>query len=158
MDFVENATNVSRPSLFCLGFRGEERARGEEFDVAVRALRDKLATKDQVFLAGCIINCVMQELAIGSSFFALDLQRAGARLPLSDSFTFTLPHSRSLCVAYVVNMFQVMRTLNKCFPEPCWTMDNGLLELKDLCSVVIGSVVLLVDPIKCLVEDDCVSL
>ena len=51
VDFVENATNVSHQSLFCLGFRSEERARVEEFDVAVRVLSDKLATKDPVFFS-----------------------------------------------------------------------------------------------------------
>ena len=58
VDFVENATNVSHRSLFCwlpsgvLGCRGEERARVEEFDVAVRVLSDKLAAKDPVFFSG----------------------------------------------------------------------------------------------------------
>ena len=168
-----------------LGLQGEERARVEEFDVAVRALSDKLATKDPMFFSRVPYQLCYARGGNRIQFFALDLQHAGARVLLSDSFTLTLPHSRSLCVAYVVNMFQVMRTLDNGFPEPCWTMDNGLFELKDLCTVVIGSdyvekcttaftgsvvlelhQVLLVDPIKCpektiatpVIENDRLSL
>ena len=189
VDFVYNAIDTSHQSLLCwlpsgvLGLRGEERETNEEFDLAKRALSDKLSTKDAVFFSGVPYQLCYARGGNRIQFFALDLQHGGARVPLCDSFTLCSSRSRSLCVRIVVNIFRVMRTLNDCFPERCWTMDNVLLELKDsvtICSnhvekrttAFTGSVLLelsqslLMNPIKCLVrpieapliEDDCLVL
>jgi hypothetical protein len=132
----------SRPDFLCwlpsgiLAFKGEEKATQEDLHIARDELCTKLAAWSATFFGELPYQLAYAAGGEMIQFFALDLRQNGRRVPLCDAFTITTPRARSQCVRMVVNIFRVLRTLHKRFPDHCLSL-GSVVEKQDSCVVTI---------------------
>jgi hypothetical protein len=123
-----------RPDFLCfllsqvLAFKGEEQARESDLRKAVAELSDKLAAWTPTFFGEFPYQLAFAAGSEMIQFFALDVKKRGARVPLCDAFSVTMPKARRQCVRIVVNLFRVLRALQVRYPEDCLALGDIIVH------------------------------